>query len=71
MSCIQVEKTSEIKTVLCMHEGVWSSVHVMLRSGSRKKKNGVGMALDVATFPLILYRKVYSGGIFVNVLKAP
>ena len=29
-------------------------------SGSREKKNGVGMALDVATLPLILYRKVYT-----------
>ena len=30
-------------------------------SGSREvKKNGVGMALDVATLPLILYRKVYN-----------
>ena len=26
-------------------------------SGSREKNNGVGMALDVATLPLILYRK--------------
>ena len=25
-----------------------------------EKKNGVGMALDVATLPLILYRKVYT-----------
>ena len=29
-------------------------------SGSREKKNGVGMALDVATLPLILHRKVYN-----------
>ena len=29
-------------------------------SGSREKKNGVGMALDVATLPLILYRKVHN-----------
>ena len=28
-------------------------------SGSREKKNGVGMALDVATLPLILYRIRY------------
>ena len=27
---------------------------------AEKKKNGVGMALDVATLPLILYRKVYT-----------
>ena len=42
-----------------MHERfVWSSVHVMLQEA--EKKNGVGMALDVATLPLILYRKVYN-----------
>ena len=38
---------------------VWSSVHVMLQV-AEKKKNGVGMALNVATLPLILYRKVYT-----------
>ena len=27
---------------------------------AEKEKNGVGMALDVATLPLILYRKVYT-----------
>ena len=37
---------------------VWSSVHVMLQEA--EKNNGVGMALDVATLPLILYRKVYT-----------
>ena len=35
---------------------VWSSVHIMLQE-AEKKKHGVGMALDVATLPLILYRK--------------
>ena len=47
-------------TVLCMHEGVCLVISPRNASGSREKKNGVGMALDVATFPLILYRKVYN-----------
>ena len=44
---------------VCMKVYVWLSVHVMLQE-AEKKKNGVGMALDVATLPLILYRKVYN-----------
>ena len=43
---------------VCMKVFVWSSVHVVLQEAERK--NGVGMALDVATLPLILYRKVYN-----------
>ena len=38
---------------------VWLVISPRNASGSREKKNGVGMALDVATLPLILYRKVY------------
>ena len=37
-------------------KGVWSSVHVTLYRKLRKK-NRVGMALNVATLPLILYCK--------------
>ena len=47
-------------TVLCMHEGVCLVISPRNASGSREKKNGVGMAFDVATLPLILYRKVYN-----------
>ena len=46
--------------MLCMHEGVCLVISPRNASGSREKKNGVGMALDVATLPLILYRKVYN-----------
>ena len=45
-------------TVLCMHERCSfgrHAVHIMLQE-AEKKKNEVGMALDVATLPLILYR---------------
>ena len=45
---------------VCMHEGVCLVISPRNASGSREKKNGVGMALDVATLPLILYRKVYN-----------
>ena len=46
---------------ICMHEGVSLVISPRNASGSReKKKNGVGMALDMATLPLILYRKVYN-----------
>ena len=48
-------------TALCMHEGVCLVISPHNASGSRGGKNGVGMAIDVvATFPLILYRKVYN-----------
>ena len=41
-----------------MHERfVWSAVHVICLRKLREK-NGVGMALDVATLPLILYRNI-------------
>ena len=43
---------------VCMKVFVWSSVYVMLQEA--EKKNGAGMALNVATLPLILYRKVYN-----------
>ena len=46
--------TSAIKGLLC---------YVCMKGvclGSREKKNGVDTALDVATLPLILYRKVYT-----------
>ena len=46
--------------VYSMHEGVRLVISPRNVSGSREKKNGVGMALDVATLPLILYRKVYN-----------
>ena len=39
---------------------VWSSVHVMLQEAEKKQRSIVGMAHDVATLPLILYRKVYT-----------
>ena len=44
-------------TVLCMHEGVCLVISPRNASGP-EKKNGVVIALDVATLPLILYRKV-------------
>ena len=47
-------------TVLCMHEGVCLVISPRNASGSQeRKKNGVVMALDVATLPLILYRIRY------------
>ena len=48
---------------LCMHEGVCLVISPRNASGSRGKKNRVGMALDVATLTLILYRKVYNHGV--------
>ena len=64
----QVEKTLEMKNrrnaiegLLCYVCTIGSFGHQSSNaSGSREKKNGVGMALDVATLPLILYRKVYN-----------
>ena len=43
---------------VCM-KGVFLVISPRNASGRREKKNGVGMALDVATLPLILYCKVY------------
>ena len=54
--------TSAIEGLLCYvcMKGVCLVISPRNASGSREKKNGVGMALDVATLPLILYRKVYT-----------
>ena len=51
---------SAIEGLLCYvcMKGVCLVISPHNASGSReKKKNGVGMALDVATLPLILYRR--------------
>ena len=49
---------SAMLTVLCIcMKSVCLVISPHNASGSREKKNGVGMALDVATLPLILYRR--------------
>ena len=45
---------------VCMKVFVWSSVHVVLQEAEIKNGVSLSMALDVATLPLILYRKVYN-----------
>ena len=54
--------TSAIEGLLCCvcMKGVCLVISPCNASGSREKKNGVGMVLDVATLSLILYRKVYT-----------
>ena len=45
-----------IEGLLTVLNGVRLVISPHNASGSREKKNRVGMALDVATLPLILYR---------------
>ena len=42
----------------CKYKQLKNVISISNASGSREKKNGVGMALDVATLSLIMYRKV-------------